>query len=166
LSSSLKESVLKYDTAVKVWDFKEPAWRWGDEVWGYKATLCNLILTDKRLIIVKVRDEVETGRWLPHDLLTQLLLTGAEKGVAGEVNSSDLDHLKGEVIPLRNIIAVEGKRYWKNISGAYYLRIEYQSKGEERYKSIIFGEGFKDKGEWVKEITEAKKHLKHTIDET
>jgi hypothetical protein len=159
LSADSKETLLKYDTAVKVWDSKEPVWHWGDQVWGYKATLCNLVLTDRRLIIVKVSDSVDTGYKImipAWDVLDTLLTTGAEKGVASMIGSSHLDNLQGESIPLQNIQVVESKRYWKNMSGASYLSIRYQCNGEVRQKSIIFGEGFKGKGEWVEEITKAK----------
>lgn len=53
------ERVLKVDTGGKIGDGMEPVWRWGDRVWGYKATLCNIALTNNRLILAKARDKAQ-----------------------------------------------------------------------------------------------------------
>ena len=156
------EQVLRYDTAVKMWNVKEPIWRWGDKQWGYMAALCNLMLTNKRLVFIEVSDKVDTGYFtgVPAlDLLDTMEAMNREKAKAAEIEATDLDKLKGDQIPLQNILEVKGYRHWKSLSGAYYLRVRYRSNGEERFKSVIFGEGFMAKKDWIEAITNAKNYL-------
>ena len=157
------EQVLRYDTAVKVWNVKEPVWRWGDKHWGYMATLCNLMLTNKRLVFIEVSDKVDTGYFtgVPAlDLLDTMEAMNREKARAAEIEATDLDKLKGDQVLLQNILEVKGYRHWNTLSGAYYLRVRYRSNGEERFKSVIFGEGFMAKKAWIEAITNAKNYLR------
>lgn len=43
----------------------------------------------------------------------------------------------------------------KHRSKAAYLRVRYRSNGEERYKSIIFGEGYESKENRLKGVHES-----------
>jgi hypothetical protein len=63
------------------------------------ATLCNLMLTNERLVFIEVSDKVDTGYFtgVPAlDLLDTMETMNREKAKAAEIEATDLDKLKGD----------------------------------------------------------------------
>jgi hypothetical protein len=71
------------------------------------ATLCNLMLTNERLVFIEVSDKVDTAYFtgVPAlDLLDTMETMNREKAKAAEIEATDLDKLKGDQILLQNIL--------------------------------------------------------------